>query len=69
MMWKEKEEKEEEKEQYESCNTLTPSERGSDGGRPTAGGDGRRTLPTGARIYYVSNAEARQYVCLSEMSR
>ena len=38
MMWKEKEEKEEEKEQYESCNTLTPSERGSAGGRPTAGG-------------------------------
>ena len=65
MMWKEKEEKEEEKEQYESCNTLTPSGREGVGRPAAAWGDERRTLPTGARIYYVSNAEARQSICLS----
>ena len=65
MMWKEKEEKEEEKEQYESCNTLTPSERGSDGGRPQLGEmEGERCPPERAFTTFLTRKQDNMFVCL-----
>ena len=64
MMWKEKEEKEEEKEQYESCNTLTPSERGSDG-RPQLGEmEGERCPPERAFTTFLTRKQDNMFVCL-----